>query len=648
MPGKKPMNSCQPRKSAAEPWLADVFKHAPDMLVILDHAGIIRNTNVAFQTFCGRSATALQGCKMTTFIPNEKRTQWIRDLAKLTSGEWTSLDSTLINNQGHTCACHINLIANSTYTGKAVSILHLQNTSVYQTVERALLSAQGQWELSFNAIADYMCLLNLTGQILRANQAMTRRFEPLYGNLIGRDYRQILGMADMPANGPARPDAVADAPCVIPEIELDNPHGWFAISSFPLKDEHAVATGVVLIVRDISDQHATAEALKKADVHQQQTSKMEAIGQLANNIAHDFNNMLTAILGYSSLILKMTATDDPRHDNIHEIITAAERAKALTKQLLDFSRKQAIETSNLNLNTIIQNLRAFLEHTLGEKIRLSLRLDPHLPDIKAEVSRLEQVIINMAINARDAMPGDGHLMIETDNRNLDQKFCDAHPGLTPGNYVELEVSDTGAGIPPDIIEHLFEPFFTTKAEGKGTGLGLAITYGVVKQFGGSIVVYSEIGRGTTFKLYFPAAPSTDPATAPAPQPSVLPHGAETILVIDDAASIVSMISQILTGLGYCVISAENGREALRRSDQHDKRIDMVLMDVIMQEPNGHALLQLLRKKRPNLKVLYMSGYANNAAAQIGVLQPGAAFLQKPFSAENLAHNIRKVLDAPTI
>ncbi|MFH1968995.1 MAG: ATP-binding protein [Verrucomicrobiota bacterium] len=640
------MNPHNHQENSAERWISDVFQHSPDMIIVLDHGGIIRDANIAFQTFCARGDSVLLGCPITEFIPVGKRIQWTHDLNKLTSGEWTSLDGTLIGAKDRAVPCHITLISHSIHTGQPVAILHLQDASVYQTVERAMVAAQGQWERSFDAIADYMCLLDLSGHILRANQAMTKRFKPLYGNLVGCDYRKIFGMADAPAKGTAMPHAVEASPFVIPKIELPNLEGWFTVSSFPLKDEHEAITGIVFIVRDITDQQATAEALKKAEVSQHQTTKMEAIGRLAGGIAHDFNNMLTSVLGYSSLMLKMTKPDDPRRNDIREIILAAERATALTRQLLDFSRNQAIETKNVSLNAIIQNMQEFLGHTLGKKIKLNMHLDPDLRNIKADVSRLEQVVVNLIMNARDAMLSGGQLMIETDRLSLDQNFCATHPDLTPGDYVELEVSDTGCGMPPKVLEHLFEPFFTTKAKGKGTGLGLTTTYAIVKQFGGYITVYSEVGRGTTFKLYFPESHAADEVVAPATQESVLLRGNETIMVIDDETNIVTMVSQILTELGYHIISATNGREALSLSDQHAQTIDMVLADIIMPELNGPDLVRMLRQKRPTLKALYMSGYANNAAAQIGMLKPNTAFLQKPFSSETLTHCIRKVLDTP--
>lgn len=627
-------------------WLSDIFQHTSDMIVILDSKGFIKDANEAFQSFCERTAAALIGTPVSEYVPAEGRLQWGHDLKKLTSKAWSRIDAALINAKGRAVPFHITLISHSTYSGQPVVILHLQDASVYQSVERAMVAAQGQWERSFDAIADFMCLLDRSGCILRANQAMTKHLGPLYGNLIGRDYRKIFGMVDAPVKEPALANAVEASPFVIPEIELPNLHGWFTISSFPLKDQHEAVTSVVFIVRNITEQHATAEALKKAEVHQYQTSKMEAIGRLAGGIAHDFNNMLTSILGYSSLMLKMTKPDDLRRNDIHEIILAAERATALTRQLLDFSRNQSIETKNINLNAVIKNMQGFLDRTLGEKIKLDMRLDPDLRNIKADVSRMEQVVINLAVNARDAMPGSGQLMIETDNLNLDQNFCATHPELKPGNYVELEVSDTGIGMPPKVLEYLFEPFFTTKAKGKGTGLGLTTTYGIVKQFGGHISVYSEIGRGSTFKLYFPASDETDAICSPVVQEITILRGNETIMVVDDEINIVTVVKQILTEQGYHVISATSGSEALTISNQQANPIDMILTDIIMPEMNGPDLVRNMRLNRPNLKALYMSGYPNNAAKQIGVLKPNTAILQKPFSSATLAQCIRKVLDEP--
>ena len=640
------MNSTNQTEFLSTHWLNDVFNHTPDMIIVLDQAGIIRNANGVFRNFCGRPDTEPIGTPISELVPAEERIRWKHDLDKLTSKEWSRMEGALINAKGCAVPFHVTLISHNIHDGQPVAILHFQDASVYQTLERAMVASQGQWERSFDAITDCMCLLDRSGCILRTNQAMIERFEPLYGNLIGRDYRTILGAARAQAPQPAIPDAVAASPFVIPAVELPDLKGWFAVSSFPLRDERETVTGVVFIVRDITSQHTMAEAIQKSEESQHQSTKMEALGRLAGGIAHDFNNMLTSILGYGSLILKTTAPDTPIYNGIKEIILAAERATALTRQLLDFSRNQTVETKNIDLNTIAKDMQEFMSRTLGEKIKLSMRLNPELRNIKADVSRLEQVIVNLAVNARDAMPAGGQLMLETDNLILDRNFCATHPDLKPGDYVKLEVSDTGCGMLPEVREHLFEPFFTTKAKGKGTGLGLTTTYGIVKQFGGHIAVYSEIGRGTTFKIYFPASHDTLKVVSPAPQVSVLLPGNETIMVVDDDTNIVTMVSQILTELGYRVISSTNSRRALALSDQHTQPIDMVLTDMIMPGLNGPDLIRKMRQTRPGLKALYMSGYASNAAALIGALKANEVFLQKPFSSETLTQRIRKVLDTP--
>ncbi|MBI2438532.1 MAG: PAS domain-containing protein [Lentisphaerae bacterium] len=394
------------KDAAAQPgkWLRDVFNHSPDMIIILDRAGVIREANETFQTFGGLSRAAFVGKKITDFIPADGREQWTHNLNKLTSAEWTSVDGALLSGQGRAIPFQITLVAHSALDGLPVVILHFRDVSVYQTVARALVASQGQWERSFDAIADYMCLLDRSGRILRANHAMTQWLAPLYGNLVGRDHRAIFGAAAEAKQGATVSHAVEAAPFIIPAIELPRLKGYFTVSAFPLKDEHEAVSGAVLIVRDITAERATQEALKKAEANQHQTCKMEALGRLAGGIAHDFNNMLTSVLGYSALLLKTTKPDDPQRKEIQEIISAAERAAALTRQLLDFSRDESIETRSVSLNSVIRNMEELLRHTLGEKIKLTMRLDANLSNIKADVSRLEQVIINIVMNARDAMP----------------------------------------------------------------------------------------------------------------------------------------------------------------------------------------------------------------------------------------------------
>lgn len=638
------MKSPDQQSNPAAGWLSDVFEHSPDMIIVLDRAGVIRRSNKAFRAFCGKRAANLLGRKLTEFISPEAQPQWAHGLDKLLSGEWTSLDSALRGSEGRTIPFQITLVAHSADEGVEVNILHFGNVSAFQTVERALVASQQQWERSFDAIQDYMCVLDRAGRILRANRAMSERFQPIHDNLVGLDYRALIDQS--PESFQAQELPHAAAPFTTPAIELPHLKGFFTVSAFPLKDEHDAVSGAVLIIRDITGEHTTAQALQKAQACQHQSSKMEALGRLAGSIAHEFNNVLTSVLGYSALLLKAAKPDDPKRKEIQEIIQAAERAAALTRQLLDFSRSQPAETSPLNLNAVIQTMQELLRHTLGEKINLMLRLDEAPGNIKADPARLEQVIINIVMNARDAMVNGGQLLIETCSAKLDDNFCAKHSGLTPGRYCLLEISDTGCGMTPEALERLFEPFFTTKPKGKGTGLGLTTTYGIVKQFGGHITVYSEVGRGTTFKIYFPESAEESLSSVAAQRDAPFLRGQETILVVDDESNIVNMIRKVLNDLGYSVITATNPQEALALSDGQTQAVDLVLTDVIMPQLNGPDLVRLLRQKRPKLKALYMSGYATQAAARIGAFDSATAFLSKPFSLETLTSGIRKVLDAP--
>jgi signal transduction histidine kinase/CheY-like chemotaxis protein len=497
-----------------------------------------------------------------------------------------------------------------------------------------------------------MCILDRNGHILRANQAMMRTFHSLPGTLIGRNCRDILG--SLPLHGATPPaDIVGEAPFLIEETTFPQAAGWFCLSAYPLKNEQDATTGVILIAKDITEAHAMRKALKKNETNLRQAGKMEAIGRLAGGIAHDFNNLLTSILGYSSLLIRSLKEDDPHRNDLKEIILAGERATALTRQLLYFSHEQALETKVLQLNLIIANIESFLRRTIGEDIALSTQLDKDLWNIRGDVSRLEQILMNLAINARDAMPKGGKLMIEASNLTLDESFCAMHPATHAGEYVLIEVSDTGHGMPPEVLDHIFEPFFTTKEKGKGTGLGLTTIYGIVRQFGGIISCYSEVNNGTTFKIFLPRCSETHASATDIIPDTALPRGSETVLVVDDESNIATMINQLLKQLGYQVLMATNGAQALTTSDKFAGKIDLALTDLIMPDLSGTELARVLAKKRPGIKVLYMSGYANGMAHQTNKLEPSAnsaagllndSYLQKPFSLRTLALSVRQALD----
>ncbi|MCU1384935.1 MAG: multi-sensor hybrid histidine kinase [Acidobacteria bacterium] len=375
----------------------------------------------------------------------------------------------------------------------------------------------------------------------------------------------------------------------------------------------------------------------------QQAQKMEAIGQLAGGVAHDFNNLLTIILGNCELVLSGFDAGDPRQRDVAEIQTAGLRAAGLTRQLLAFSRKQIIEPTRLNLNVVVTEMQPMLARLIREDVTIAVALGDDVAALIGDRGEMEQIIMNLAVNARDAMPVGGTLTIETANVELDDRYAKSRPDVVPGPYIVLKVSDTGTGMSPEVQAHLFEPFFTTKAVGQGTGLGLATVHGIVARNGGNISVHSEVGRGTSFTVYFPKAEGPDVVAAPPVRVARPRSGAETILVVEDADGVRELTKRVLERQGYTVVVAASADDAMRLVGTNGT-IDLLLTDVVMPGASGSELTRQLLERRPTLKVVYMSGYPDEAIAQHGILNAGVAFVQKPFTADTLGRKIRDVLD----
>ena len=396
---------------------------------------------------------------------------------------------------------------------------------------------------------------------------------------------------------------------------------------------------LLAVVRDVTERRTLEQQLRQA-------MKMEAIGRLAGGIAHDFNNLLMVIRGHSELLRLRLAEDETLRHHAQEIDKSAERAAGLTQQLLAFSRKQMVQPRILDLNTVLTGMEGMLRRLIGEDLELITRPEPALGRVKADPGQIEQVILNLAVNARDAMPRGGKLILETENAELDSVFVSQHAGARPGRYVMLAVSDSGAGMDADTLVHIFEPFFTTKAMGQGTGLGLATVYGIVKQSDGYISVYSEVGRGTTFKVYLPRVEEEAPAVARAPKVAqAVARGTETVLLVEDEEPLRELAREYLESNGYRVLEAATGGDALRVAGEHAGPIHLLLTDVVMPGMGGRELAQQLVQQRPETRVLYMSGYTDDAIVHHGVLDPGVVFLPKPFTLETLARKLREVLDA---
>jgi len=386
------------------------------------------------------------------------------------------------------------------------------------------------------------------------------------------------------------------------------------------------------------------EELSRTQEQLTQALKMEAVGRLAGGVAHDFNNLLTVMIGRTQLLLRRLDAHDPIRPELDLIQATADQAADLTRQLLAFSRKQVLQPTVLNLNGAVANLGEMLKRLIGEDIVLVTELGSALGHVKADPTQIQQVVMNLAANARDAMPRGGRLTLETANVDLDATHARQHVGVQPGRYVMLAVTDTGVGIAPDTRAHLFEPFFTTKGPGQGTGLGLATVYGIVKQSDGHIWVYSEPGRGTTFKVYLPRVDATVDPMMPELDLQADTHGHETILLVEDAPAVRALAHDVLTAQGYTVLEAEHGREALRIAKQYAGPIHLLLTDVVMPEMNGRDLVEQLAPIRPSIAIIYMSGYTDTVVVHHGGLDPGAAFLQKPFTPSALVGKIRQLLD----
>lgn len=416
----------------------------------------------------------------------------------------------------------------------------------------------------------------------------------------------------------------------------DGKSAWVLISSSLVEDEKQ-GTTILSTILDITRWRELGEQLRQAQ-------KMDAVGQLAGGVAHDFNNMLQIINGYSELLLDELPAQDPSRELVKEIKNSVDRSASLTRQLLAFSRQQVMTPEVLDLNKVVLNSNKMVRRLIGEDIELIMLEGFGLSRVRVDSSRIDQVILNLAVNARDAMPHGGKLTIETANVQVDEEFARDHIPMTPGPFVMLKVSDTGCGMDEDTKTRIFEPFFTTKEQGKGTGLGLATVYGIIKQSGGYVWVESELGKGTAFTMYFPPAEVSVQDEEEVTVDAKIMGGSETVLIVEDEKDIRWLMRKAVEAKGYTVLEAHDGTEALQVADRHTGAIHLLLTDMVMPGIGGRALAELLASRRPELKVLYMSGYTGDSVSLQGAFKLGAAFLQKPFAPDSLVRKMREVLD----
>lgn len=522
---------------------------------------------------------------------------------------------------------------------------------IFETTEIGIQQA-------IESMTDGLAVIAPDGTVLRGNRSMQELLQVYENGVLGSEStRENAAHALRDLCGPERRETI-----------LSSHDRVIGVTASPIRDQANNVQGHLILARDITQTQAYERALERIvrertvelitaneqlrreivereriEDQFRQAQKMESIGRLAGGVAHDFNNILTAVIGFTDLAFMHVPRDHPIVAELNEIRKAAERAASLTRQLLAFARKQIINPRVVDLNGLILDMDMLLRRLIGADVELRTLPAAELWTIKADLGQLEQVLVNLVVNARDAMPAGGKLIIETANVVLDEFYAETHIEVTPGSYVMLAVSDTGTGMPPDVQKHLFEPFFTTKETGKGTGLGLATVYGIVKQHGGSIWVYSEVGQGTTIKVYLPHVGAQ---VAPMPQPSApetLPRGVETVLVVEDEDAVRNMVIRVLRAQGYAVLEATNGVHAQRLAHDYTGEIHLLIADVVMPQMGGKALADRLLHSRPQMKVLFVSGYTDDAIVHHGQLDHDVIFLQKPFTPAQIARKVREVL-----
>jgi PAS domain S-box-containing protein len=519
-------------------------------------------------------------------------------------------------------------------------VVNFRDVTERHTAEAALRESEERYRTLVEGVRDIIFALSPEGTIASLNPA----FETITGwrreEWVGQPFERLVHPEDLPlalellgrvVRGELRPAS---------QFRVRTAKGDYRVGEFSatpqLRESRLV--GILGIGRDVTERVQLEQQLRQAQ-------KMEAVGRLAGGIAHDFNNILTAITGYADLLLEDLGATDPRRQDADEIHKAADRAAGLTRQLLAFSRQQVLQPTVIEVNKLVGDLEKMLRRLLGEDVELTTRLAPTTGRVKADPGQLEQVIMNLAVNARDAMPTGGKLTLETGNMDLDESYATDHYPARAGPFVMLAVSDTGIGMSEETQAHMFEPFFTTKEKGKGTGLGLATVYGIIKQSGGFVWVYSELGHGTTFKLYLPRVQElAERASEPAQAPARPARGTETVLVVEDEAPVRSIARQVLERHGYTVLEAPSAEAALDLVTRYSGTIHLLLTDVVMPGLNGRELATKLASLRPDARVIFMSGYTDDAVTRHGVLEPGSAYVQKPFTPDAIARRVREVLD----
>lgn len=629
--------------------LATIVESSDDAIIGKSLDGIITNWNRGAEKMYGYSAQEIVGHPVSIIIPPELQYELPMVLEKIRNGKSIRHYETVrIHKDGQRIEVSITVSPIKDDDGKVTgAAIIASDITERKHAEEALQKSEERYREIVENANDIIYTHDLEGRFLSLNKAGEQ--------ITGYTRTEVLNMniADIVA-----PEHIEKArrmiatklngneitPYNLEVISKDGHRVLLEINSRPIYENDGVAC-IQGIARDITERKRAADALRRTEEQLRQAQKLEAVGRLAGGIAHDFNNLLTIITGYSDLVLRRMEQIDPQREKILEVKKAAHRAADLTHQLLAFSRKQVLQPKVIDINLITSNLSKMLERLIGEDIELSLNLKPGIWHIFADPGQIEQVLMNLVVNARDAMPQGGKIIIETQNVRIDERYAQVREVVKPGQYIMLAVSDTGIGMSPETQRHIFEPFFTTKEVGKGTGLGLSTVYGIIKQSDGYIWVYSEIDKGSTFKIYLPRTSADIDALKQVDKHNETSHGTETILLAEDEAGVRTLARSILEEQGYQVLEAADGEEAIDVCRQHDGYIHLLLTDVVMPKMNVQELVDQIKLLMPRTKVLYMSGYTNDAIIHHGVLDPDTNFLEKPFTADDLLERVREILDS---
>jgi PAS domain S-box-containing protein len=624
----------------SEEYFRSLIENALDIITVLDIDGTVRYGSPSFERVLGYPQGVLTGENLFKLIHPEDRdhvrnvlevgaqnpgvTQSIQFRALHRKGEWRVLES--IGKRFE---------LESTVAGY---VLNSRDITERKRSEEAVRQANETLRAVIETSPLAIYTLDQEGVVRTWNSSAQQMFgytqEEAVGNLLPVIFPEEMSSFHRRLYGILAGESQAGAE---ERRRSKNGHGIdVSVWTAPLRDADGAVTGIVEVVADNTERKRLEEQFRQAQ-------KMEAVGRLAGGVAHDFNNLLTVITGYCQMLLDRFEPGESTREDMLQVLKAADRATALTRQLLAFSRKQIVQPKVVELGALVTDMQQMLKRLLGVNIELVIKVDPHLGKARVDPGQLEQVIVNLVVNARDAMPSGGRLLIELRNVQLESESGTREMPIPEGSYVVLEVVDTGTGMDEETRSHLFEPFFTTKEKGRGTGLGLSTSYGIVKQNHGEILVRSEPGMGSAFSIYLPRI--DEPSSIDSPHQSFVraPKGAETILVAEDEDGVRHIVTQMLREQGYTVLPASGGAEALQIAEAHSGPLQLLLSDVMMPRMNGPELAERMRKLRPDMRVLFVSGYTDGEIVREGELQPGTDYLQKPFTREQLTDKVREVL-----